>query len=54
MIEKIVNVEIKTSFQPLLGIRNIGFKYQKGYKPTKKEEARDNKNNKNRNKNNSS
>lgn len=37
MIEKAVDIKIKASFQPLLKIRKIDFKFLKSYKPAIKD-----------------
>ncbi len=38
VVEKIINVEVKTSLQLPLGIKKIDVKYSKGYRYTKKDE----------------
>ncbi len=42
VIEKVVNIEVKTSLQPLSKIREIDSEYSKGYKLTKKDKNKAN------------
>ena len=54
MIKKTVNIKVKVNFQPPLKTRKIDSKYQKGYRPTKKDKNKTNQNYQNKNKTKSS
>lgn len=50
MVDKAINVKIKASFQPPLGIKKTDFRYLKGYKLAKKDKNKANQDYKNKNK----
>ena len=41
-MEKTINIEVKASFQPFSGTKEIDSRYLKGYKPKKKDESSQN------------